>query len=185
MSTLDDILARRQALPDDEKAALRTLTLDRVRQKWVPTVGPQCDGYFSDADVLCYGGSGGGGKSSLLAGLALTQHKRSLIMRRQYTDLAPIIDDVLLFHGSRSGFSGAPPPRLRTEDGRLIEFGACSKLGDEQHFQGNPHDFLGIDEASQFLEAQVRFLLGWVRSVAQFSRRLPPASGCARVGAIQ
>ena len=163
MDALADIEGRLAALPEGEREALKALVLDR-RPKWVPNPGPQTEAYFSPADVLLYGGAGGGGKSSLLTGLALTQHRRSLLMRRHYVDLNALTEDALLFHGTRSGFSGAPPPRLRTDDGRLIEFGAVANPGDEQHWQGQPHDLLGIDEATQFVENVVRFLLGWVRS---------------------
>jgi hypothetical protein len=38
------------------------------------------------------------------------------------------------------------------------------KNGDEQGTMGQGRDFLGIDEATQFAESQVRFLMGWVRS---------------------
>jgi hypothetical protein len=37
-------------------------------------------------------------------------------------------------------------------------------LGDEQHWIGRARDLLGIDEATQFAEMQVRLLMGWVRS---------------------
>ncbi len=85
-------------------------------------------------------------------------------MRRQYTDLSALIDRSLEIYGSRKGFNGAPPPRLVTEDARVIDFGACARPGDEQSWQGRPHDFLGIDEACQLQESQVRYLLGWVRT---------------------
>lgn len=102
--------------------------------------------------------------SSLLLGLALTQHKRSLIMRRQYTDLGHLTDEVIKFNGGREGFNGSPPPKLKRKDGRSIEFFAAAKVGDEQHRQGNPFDLLGIDEATQVAESQIRFLMGWLRS---------------------
>src|SRR5690606_13770930 len=89
---------------------------------------------------------------------------RSLIMRREYGDLAFLTERIVEINGSRNGFRQSPYPLLRTDDGRLIEFGACQRAGDEQAWQGRPHDFLGIDEAAQFLESQVRFLMGWVRS---------------------
>jgi hypothetical protein len=142
-----------------------------ARIPWLPNDGPQADAYFSSADVLLYGGQGGGGKSSLLLGLALTRHQRSLIMRREYTELNALTEEAIKFNGTKDGFSGASPPRLRARDGRLIEFGACKNLGDEQSWQGQPHDLLGFDEAVQFLEAQVRFLLGWVRSVDESQRK--------------
>ncbi len=36
--------------------------------------------------------------------------------------------------------------------------------GDEKNYQGRPKDLLVLDEAANFLEAQVRFLMGWVRT---------------------
>lgn len=48
--------------------------------------------------------------------------------------------------------------------GKTIEFGAVPNLGDEKNHQGRPKDLLVFDEAANFLEAQVRFLMGWVRT---------------------
>lgn len=141
-----------------------------LAQKWHPNFGPQTEAFESKADILLYGGEAGGGKSGLLVGLALTQHKRSLLMRRQYTDLSALIEDCLHHYGSRDGFNGSPPAKLRTSEGRLIEFGAAKLPGDEQHWKGQPHDFLGIDEASQFHREQVQFLMGWVRSATPGQR---------------
>ena len=150
----------------DRKALLNVLDAFDEDRPWKPNAGPQTEAYYTDADVLLYGGQAGGGKSGLIVGLALTAHRRTLIMRRQYGDLSAIIEDLLEKHGSRRGFNGSPPAKLRIAEGdRLIEFGGAKVPGDEQHFRGQPHDLLAIDEASQFLESQVRFLMGWVRSV--------------------
>jgi hypothetical protein len=130
----------------------------------VPTYGPQLDAYNSEADVLLYGGMAGGGKSALAILLALTKHKRSLIMRRQYTDIHSLVEDFLNKHGTRKGYSGAPPAKLRTEDGRLTVFGAAKQVGDEESWRGQPFDLLFLDEASQFEERQFDFLMGWNRS---------------------
>lgn len=161
---LDDVLARLGAMPEAQRAILKRDVAERLsNMPWVPNPGPQTEAYFSRADLLLYGGQGGGGKSDLLAGLAMTAHKNSLVMRRQYTDLSALTERVIGINGSRQGFNGSPPPKLRTADGRLVEFGAAATLGDEQHWQGQAHDLLALDEAVQFLEAQVRFLMGWVR----------------------
>src|SRR3981189_2997714 len=37
-------------------------------------------------------------------------------------------------------------------------------MGDELKYQGRPKDLLALDEATNFLEAQARFLMGWVRT---------------------
>ncbi len=163
---LDDILARLQALPPEERKQVEEAAEEATKGlKWFPTAGPQMDAYYSTADVLLYGGQGGGGKSDLGLGLAFTAHKRSLILRRQYANLSALTERAIEINGSRQGFNGSPPPLLRTDDGRYIQFGANQHLGDEQAWQGHPFDLKFFDEAVQFLEQQVRFHLGWLRSV--------------------
>ena len=132
--------------------------------RWVPNFGPQTDAYFCEADCLLFGGEPGGGKSQLILGLAFNEHKRSLIMRRQYGDLDRLIEDALKIHGSRDGFNGAPPPKLRISDSQVINFAAAHRVGDEQSQMGKGRDFLGVDEATHFAESQIRFLMGWNRS---------------------
>jgi hypothetical protein len=167
MSGLDEILERLGALAPDElqKVAADTSTARRLTgmDRWIPTVGPQAEAYASQADVLLFGGEPGGGKSHLALGLAFTQHKRSLILRRQYTDLTGLIDDAIKIHGSRNGFNGSPPPRLTISQEHFIDFGACARIGDEHHWMGRPHDLIVPDEATQFAEMQLRFLMGWLR----------------------
>lgn len=163
--TIGDIQRRLSGLDAKALAKINQELMAATKgQKWFPNPGPQTDAYFSTADVLLYGGAAGGGKTALLTGLGLTQHKSSLLMRRQYGDLGGMIDDTLKQYGTRQGFNGSAPARLTTDDGRVIEFGGAKLPGDEESKRGQPHDFLGIDEASQFLESQVRFLMGWVRS---------------------
>jgi len=165
VTALQEILDKLEKLSPERKAEIVKETIERTKDKlWIPNMGPQMDAYYSKADVLLYGGEPGGGKSSLLLGLALTQHRRSLIMRRQYTDLGHLTEEAQKFNGGKEGYSGAPPPKLKRPDGRLVDFGAASNVGDEQHWMGRPHDFIGIDEATQFAESQIRFLMGWLRS---------------------
>ncbi len=169
---LDDVLKRIQSLPEDQRKQLEKDTLDATKDMvWIPNPGPQTQAYHSQADVLLYGGEPGGGKSSLLLGLSFEQHRRSLIMRRQYTDLGHLLEEALKFNGGKSGFNGSPPPKLKRSDGKVIDFGAAAKVGDEQHWQGNPHDLIGIDEATQFAEIQIRFLMGWLRSAEDPNQR--------------
>jgi len=154
---------------EQQKAALDLLGREMSR-KWLPLPGPQTAALTSGADVTLYGGAGGGGKSDWLLGTAITEHRRSLIMRRHFTDLAFLTERAIEINGTRTGFASTPQPVLRTSDGRLVEFGAAQHAGDEQKYQGRPHDFLGLDEAAQFLESQVRFLMGWVRSTDEGQR---------------
>ena len=57
---------------------------------WVPNPGPQTQAFVCKADELFYGGEAGGGKTDLGIGLALTEHKRSLLLRRINKDAVKI-----------------------------------------------------------------------------------------------
>ena len=168
---LQELLDSVKKLTPDQRQELErdTREITRSLKKWVPNPGPQADAYWSDADVLLYGGEPGGGKSQLILGLAFNRHENSLIMRRQYTDLDALTDEAIKINGSRDGFNGKAPPVLRHDHGR-IDFGAAARPGDEQSWMGRPHDLLGLDEGSQFLEQQVRFLRGWVRTTTPGQR---------------
>ena len=169
---LQDVIQQLRGMDHSQAVDIYKEVMEETKDvPWIPSPGPQTQAYNCKADVLLYGGEPGGGKSSLLIGLAFTQHQRSLIMRRQYTDLGHIIEEVQKFNGGKDGFNGSPPPKLKRSDGRVIDLGAAAKVGDEQHWQGNPHDFIGIDEATQFAEMQIRFLMGWVRSANNPNQR--------------
>lgn len=167
-ATLADLQAIERligALPAEAKQQLAAIPEVRAKLgKWRPNPGPQTDAYYSQADVLLYGGQPGGGKSQLILGLAFNEHKRTLVMRREYGGLERLIEDALKIHGGRDGFNGSPPPRLRIDDQRVIYFRAAHRVGDEQGTMGQGRDLLAIDEATQFAESQVRFMMGWVRS---------------------
>lgn len=162
---LDDILERVERMPETARAEIsRAVEGTFPRYKWTPNPGPQTDAYYSLADCLLYGGEPGGGKSQLILGLAFNEHQRSLVMRRQYGDLDRIIEDALKIHGSRTGFNGSPPPKLKVSDRQVIDFAAANRIGDEQGQMGKGRDLLGIDEATHFAESQIRFLMGWNRT---------------------
>jgi hypothetical protein len=122
--------------------------------------------YESTADVVGFGGAAGGGKTDLACGKALTRHQVVQVFRREGTELTAIIDRVEQILGHRRGLGGRPAIwRSPSPKCRLIEFTSVPNLGDEKKHQGRAKDLLVIDEAANFLEAQVRFLMGWVRTV--------------------
>ena len=166
---LDEVIRSLSGLSEEDKAKVAAQAAEATKgMKFIPSPGPQTDAWFSPADVLLYGGEAGGGKSGLLCGLALEAHQQSLLMRRNGVDLeggGGLIEDLLRLNGTRDGFSGKPPPTLRTEDGRVITFGSATNIGDELKHMGKPRDLLGLDEATHFAEAQVRALMGWVRTI--------------------
>ena len=163
MTLLEDITRQLLKLPEEQLAAVAQEAFDRP-ERWIPSSGPQYEAYISEADVILYGGEPGGGKSQLGLGLAFNCHKRTLVMRREYGDLDRLVEDALKIHGSRAGFNGSPPPKLKVNEQQIIDFAAAHRVGDEQGQMGKGHDLLFIDEATHFAESQVRFLMGWVRT---------------------
>jgi len=152
--------------PEERREVLALVEMDIKQVPWRPLPGPQQMAYESTADVIGFGGSAGGGKTDLACGKALTQHQVVQIFRREGTELGGIIDRMEQILGHRDGLGGKPPVwRGPHGNCRLIEFGSVPNLGDEKKFQGRAKDLLVIDEAANFLEAQVRFLMGWVRTV--------------------
>ncbi len=169
--TTKDIVDRFALLPEDQRQAVVADALEATSGlKWLPLPGPQTEAYFSEADVLLYGGEAGGSKTDTGLGLAFNEHRDSLLCRRQYTDLSAMIKRALEINGTRDGFNGAPPAKLRTQDGRTLEFFAAHQPGDEQRRQGQPVDLLFVDEAAQWLWSQIQLMMGWVRSTDQTQR---------------
>lgn len=164
---LDEILDRLNGLPEKERrATIDEAVAATAHMKWIPNPGPQTEAFHSQADVLLYGGQGGGGKSDLGLGLAFTEHKRSLILRRKYANLSALTERAIAINGTKNGYNGSAPPLLRVKTAgieRYIQFGANQHLGDEQDWQGQAFDYKYFDEAVQFLEQQIRFHLGWLR----------------------
>jgi hypothetical protein len=171
-----------------ERAEVNKL-IAQLDRPWFPLPGPQTFAYESRADIVGYGGAAGGGKTDLACGSIITRHQKAMVLRRVGTELTGIIDRFTDLLGGRDGYNGQDKIwRTKRFDGKplQIEFGAVPNLGDEKKFQGRPHDKLVFDEAANFLEAQIRFLLGWLRSTdpAQFCQALlcfnPPTSADGR-----
>lgn len=158
--------AERFLTPAEREELHTLLALDLQEIIWRPLPGPQTMAYTSQADVIGYGGAAGGGKTDLAVGKALTQHYEVLVMRREATQLKGVLTRLDKLLGSRDGYSGNQEKVWRRAGPRnvQIEFGSCPNLGDESKHQGQPHDLLVFDEAANFLEQQVNFLLGWNRS---------------------
>lgn len=136
------------------------LSLDK--RPWLPLPGPQLMAYESTASIIGYGGAAGGGKTDLACGKAITQHQKILVLRREATQLTGIIDRFTELIG-RGGYNGQD--KIWRQPGLQIELGSTPNPDDWNKYQGRPHDLLIFDEAANFLEGQVRALLGWVRSV--------------------
>lgn len=162
-SALDRLDALLKGLSAEETTELDALLAEELNKPWLPTPGPQLEAFLSEADLLLYGGAAGGGKTDLLCGLALTEHKRSVIFRRQANDLDGFWERLIQL---------CPFPRhkdsnkkkLTTTDARLVECGHLDAPGSELSWQGRPHDLIGFDEGAQLTAYKVKFVLGWLRS---------------------
>lgn len=131
--------------------------------RWAPNPGPQTDAYFSEADELFYGGAAGGGKTDLILGLALNEHSRSMLMRREGTDLRGIEQRTTDILGSTDGYN-ATRKEWRLAKWQTLEFGSCVFEKDKYGYQGRPHDLKAFDEITQFTRGQYDYIIGWNRS---------------------
>jgi len=156
---------------EEEKLELAFL-MRQATGVWVPMFeGPQKEAYDTEADVTFYGGAAGGGKTDLVIGLSLTKHIRSIIFRKVGTELQAIQDRMLEILGTDQGLNSQKGIwRVPGADKRQVEFGAVPNLGDEKKYQGRPHDLKVFDEVTSFPEAQVRFLMTWLRTTRKGQR---------------
>lgn len=157
----DEIEAYLELLDDDERQAVLSLLDDAP--VWLPLEGPQTQAYLSQADVIGYGGAAGGGKTDLLAGLALTVHKRVLVVRREKAQTDGIVQRLEEILGHKNGYN-SQKSAWKLDEGRLLEFGGLDNMGDEKRWQGRAHDLKALDEATEIRESQARFVMGWNRT---------------------
>lgn len=144
-----------------------------TRIDWAPLPGPQTAAFLSQADILGYGGAAGGGKTDLLLGTAGLMHYRAVIFRRVYPSLRAIVDrsrhmfnpagsDAMIdrynesLHRWRLGGTAFSPQ---------VEFASLQHEKDVLQQQGQPRDFYGFDELTEFTEYQFRFVTAWNRTV--------------------
>ena len=111
MSTRDFRRFQNKNELSDYLASLSAAELEAIddllrTELWVPITAPQQVAAASGAQVLGYGGAAGGGKSDLMLGLALTEHRRSIIYRREGTQLLPVRDRIAEIVGGFDAWNG-------------------------------------------------------------------------------
>lgn len=163
-AVIDAYLQR--ATPEERSEIMRLLEADMEARIWRAQVGRQSQAADSEADVTGYGGAAGGGKTDLLAGLALTEHQRSVIFRREKAQTEGIVQRLTEILGSNDGYNSQKAIWKTTTHGipRLIELGGLDNPDDHLRWQGRPHDLKAYDEVTEQREAQVRFTMGWTRT---------------------
>jgi len=149
---LDDILERLAGLPEKKQQEVIAEAYEATKHlPFIPSPGPQSDAYFSEADVLLYGGSPGGGKTALEVGLALNCHKRTLIVRRNFVDLAGVLHTLDNILGKENSAVGGMRPLYRKPEGGVIDFMGLGESIDGK--QGNPHDLICVGRGTPVLMA--------------------------------
>lgn len=158
---LDDIVKALAEMPDADEV-IKAAEQFWDKKPFIPSLGKQLMAYTSEADVLLFGGKPGGGKTAVGCGLALNEHHRSLIVRRNFVDLDGVLHTLTNILGNDDGLTRGNRPKYHKPDGGVIDFmGLGDDLGGKQ---GNPHDFIYLDEGAQVPEHQFRMLLGWLRT---------------------
>jgi len=163
MTLLDEIVANLGGLSPEDRKEIEKKALDATKHMlWVPNPGPQTEAYYCEADELYFGGQAGGGKSDLGIGLALTAHKKSLLLRRLNDDARELAERTVEIVGHSRGLNRT---LLRWPmDDRYVEFGGCQLEDDKQRYKGRPHDMVFFDEGSDFTKSQFEFIKIWNRS---------------------
>lgn len=160
LKAIEGDLAR---LDEEQRVGIVRALAPVLKAPFIPLPGPQTAALNTPADELLYGGAAGGGKSDLLLGCAGINHKRALILRRQSTELDGLVarlKEMLGNDGWRTEGGGG----THTAGDRVIRLGGCREPDDWRDYAGRARDYLGLDEAAEFLEEQVSSLIGWVRS---------------------
>lgn len=175
MGAIEELLDRVKALPAAAFEKLEAVAVATDRP-WFPNAGPQTQAYFCEADELFYGGQAGGGKSDLLIGLGLTEHRDSLILRRLSNDAKSLAKRARKVAPRRSSYNGQDKV-LVTPQGRSLEFGGLQLEDDKERHKGRARDLYGFDEICDFTQTQYTFVIGWNRSTEDGQRCRVVATG--------
>lgn len=136
-----------------------------LAKPWLPQPGPQTMAYYTEAEVVLYGGSAGSGKSSLLNGVAATAHERSLILRREVAQIDGLVTECKAICEKIPGSRwNGQDNEMSLPGGRSIKFGGMKEPDDWRKYAGRARDLIGLDEAAEFLEVQVASIKAWLRS---------------------
>ena len=162
-NTTSEYLEQVKALAPEARAALEAMFNAKGQPIWVPQPGPQSAAYYSEADIVFYGGAAGGGKTELLLGVSTTAQEHSIIFRREAVQLIGIEERMTQILGTRTGYNSQTGV-WRLPDNRVLELGSVKEPGDWVKYQGRPHDAKLFDEITHFTEMQFRTLIGWLRT---------------------
>lgn len=164
MSVLSEILDRYKQMPDDVRAQVKADAIEATKNMvWLPNPGPQTDAYLSQADVLLYGGQAGGGKTHLELGWAINMAESGIIFRRERTQTDGLEKEGKTIIGTRARFNGQDL-EWTWPSGKTIKLGGMKDADSWMDHAGRERDYMGFDEAGEFLEMQVAQIIAWLRA---------------------
>lgn len=142
----------------------------------------QIEFFNSKAKFTCYGGAKGGGKSHAVVRMAIMYcinypGIKVLIIRAHYPELHQNLIEPTLALLPRELVSYNGTTHVLTFDGEqgkksVIRFGHWSGQESENEYQGQSHDIIFIDEATQHSERTFRHLAGCLRGDNDFPKRM-------------
>ena len=147
--------------------------------KLIGSPNPKQEAFFlAEARHIAYGGARGGGKSWAMrrkfvllafryAGLKLLLLRRTLpeLNENHVLPLQQELHGAVTYQATQRAFL--------FPNGSRIKLGYCDREADVYQYQGQEYDVIGLEEATQFSEAQMQFLSTCNRSVrSDFSPRM-------------
>ncbi|MBP5317015.1 MAG: phage terminase large subunit [Bacteroidales bacterium] len=137
----------------------------------------QIEFFNSTTKFTCYGGAKGGGKSHAVIRLAIMYcinypGIKVLIIRAHYPELSQnLIEPMLaLLPQEMTSYNGTTHV-LTFYNGSVVRFGHWSGMESENEYQGQSHDIICMDEATQFSERTFRHLAACLRGDNDFPKR--------------
>ena len=104
-----------------------------------------------------------------MLGIARYQHKKSLLLRREFPDLErSLVERSLEYYGDRKYYNASK--HVWRIDGRRVEFGHVARDNDVHQYQSAQYDLIGFDELTQFTQFQYEYLLSRARTVEEGQR---------------
>lgn len=179
-SLLDELIGEILAKPPATRRRVAR-EVKRATQSllWIPNTGPQTDGYLSAADILLFGGQAGGGKSNLCLGWGINEAEQGMIFRRELTQTDGLEADGKSFIGLNASWNGTDR-EWTWPAGKTLKLGGMKEADSWMQHAGRGRDFLGYDEAGEFLEVQIASMFAWLRAAPGKRTRMILASNPPR-----
>lgn len=160
-------------LTDEERAELDALLWDIGPAPLRPQEGPQSAFVESDADIVVYGGSAGGGKSwALLATPVIRGHTDNAgfgatIFRRTYPDITAeggLWDEAADLYVPLGASSIESPLEVTFPSGARVRFAHMQHVKDRFRWKGAQIPYIGFDQLEEFEADQFWYLTSRNRS---------------------